>query len=129
MPVDINRVHQRSAEAIQAAMAEESANYQRASLIGDVDEAARAAQVIAGLRATTRELQGLYHEAMTPQSQRMAAPVNKYGLTEEEADVARHSYSGSTDDEKMQAYAQNRAKYRHMVQTGQYSNDQGMVKR
>ncbi|MCK1480483.1 hypothetical protein IVB27_38565 [Bradyrhizobium sp. 197] len=129
MAVDVREVQQRSAEAFSAAYSEESANYQRAALVGDTEECARSANAMAGLRATCRELDMMAQEALNPA--RPAPPVNRFGLTELEADVARNSYSapGVTDDQKMQAYAHNRAKYRHMVQTGQYSNDQGLVRR
>ena len=51
MSNDLARVYNQSMNGIQAAMAEENNNFQRAQLTGDIDEQVRASQAIAGYRA------------------------------------------------------------------------------
>ncbi|MET4372556.1 hypothetical protein ABIA99_005265 [Bradyrhizobium sp. LB12.1] len=127
MAVDVREVQARSAEAFQVAYTEESANYQRAALVGDTEECARSASAMAGLRATCRELDMMAQEALNPQ--RPALPVNRYGLTAAETDVALNSFSGVSDAEKLESYARNKSKYRGMLARGEYSNNyQGSVK-
>jgi hypothetical protein len=60
------------------------------------------------------------------QSQAQAArpAPNKYGLNDEEIDIARRSIVDSrvSDDEKQKVYSENKAKLRQMRATGQYSD-------
>ncbi|MES5485947.1 hypothetical protein QMZ05_24605 [Bradyrhizobium sp. INPA03-11B] len=141
MPIDVRQVHARSVEGFQAAYAEETAAYQRAALAGDLDEAARAAQALAGLRATMRELETLANEAMTPRQQPLAGAedlshrdvqlARHYGLTAQEIGVAKGWTNNPdlSDEDKVRQYVENRQRYRHMRATGEYRDDQGKVTR
>jgi hypothetical protein len=65
---------------------------------------------------------------------------NKYGLSPQEREIAHASFGAIKDartgrmtdlspEEKEEAYARNRAKYRGMIADGSYSNHQGLVRR
>ena len=54
---------------------------------------------------------------------------NAYGLSNEEIEVAKASHSGGTVEDRIKEYAQNKARYQHMRATGEYRDDQGMVRR
>jgi hypothetical protein len=66
-------------------------------------------------------------------AQRMPRPdSNKYGLTADEVTIARGIASGDrnmTNDERERCYAEQKAKYQHLRATGEYRDDQGMVRR
>lgn len=66
------------------------------------------------------------------QSQQAQPQGNKYGLNNDEVQVARTLSAGSTtmtNDDRERIYAENRAKYRHQRATGEYRDDQGRVTR
>jgi hypothetical protein len=63
---------------------------------------------------------------------------NKYGLSPQEAEIARNSFGpikkngrmvDMSDDDKLRSYAFNKQKYRNMIADGSYSNHQGLVTR
>jgi hypothetical protein len=110
--VDVKQVHQKSMASFQAAFADENAAYQRAAATGDVEEMSRAANVMAGLRATMRELNNMANEVMNPQP--AAVPVNGRGLTAAEAEAAK--FSGITEEE----YAKQKQKLWAMRARGEY---------
>jgi hypothetical protein len=131
-------VYNTAMSGYQAAIVEEQANYQKAQLTGDVYEAVRASQAIASLRTQANEYHKMASEharSMQPTSQPAS---NKFGLSPAEAEVARNSFGpikrngrmvDMTDDEKLEAYAKNKQRYRSMVADGSYSIDQGSVRR
>jgi hypothetical protein len=64
--------------------------------------------------------------------QQSAQPQNRYGLSKDEQEVAHGLASGDrtmTNDQREQTYAENKQKLRHMRATGQYRDDQGLVRR
>ena len=100
--------------------------YQHAEISGDVDGMAAAAQQMAGLRASARELDQMAQERYAAQPR----DVNRFGLSKDEIEVANsHPDSSMTPDQKQELYARNREKYRHMRATGEYRDDQGTVRR
>lgn len=62
-------------------------------------------------------------------SQRAQPQGNKYGLTDEEVEVAKASHGAGTDEERIAEYARNKQRYQHMRATGEYRDDQGTVRR
>jgi hypothetical protein len=54
---------------------------------------------------------------------------NRYGLSDQEIEVAKNSHGHGTVEERVAEYAANKQKYQHMRATGQYRDDQGTVKR
>lgn len=130
MAIDVGKVHARSMESFQAAFAEESAAYQRAMLSGDVDEAARAASTMAGLRATVSQLNSMAQEAYAASAPR--ADANKYGLSPDEVTIARGLASNDrnmSNDERERTYAEQKYKLQRMRADGTYRDDQGSVRR
>lgn len=106
---DVKTVHARSKASFQAALTQEMANYQQATANGDTDEQVRSAQVMAGLRASMRELDSMVAEVTQPQRQQQQQQVNEFGLTEEQAEIALKSFSAPdmSPDQKMKLYANN----------------------
>jgi hypothetical protein len=129
MAIDVRKVHERGSAAFQAAYKEAEWEYQQAAVNEDVDGMASAGMKLAGLEATYEKFNSLADRAINPAPP--GEPVNHYGLTASEVDVARNSFSAKdmTDDQKQRLYVHNKSKYRNMVATGQYSNDQGAVRR
>jgi uncharacterized coiled-coil protein SlyX len=135
---DIGEVHQRSLQGFQVALQQELAAYRQAELAGDVDEMARAAQQMAGLRASMRELNNMASEAVAmrqpppmPGSEdlprRDADLCRKYGVSPNELGVAKNwtSNPSLSDEDKVRGYVENRQRYQHMRATGAYRDDQG----
>jgi hypothetical protein len=83
---------------------------------GTMDAADRIIQADAKLAALGRIADQYVAQQQVPQG-------NRYGLNQDEQDVAKAS--GLTDEQ----YYQNRQKLRHLRATGQYRDDQGTVKR
>ena len=54
---------------------------------------------------------------------------NRWNLSAEEVEVAKASHSAGTAEERIEEYARNKQRYRHMRQTGEYRDDQGSVRR
>jgi hypothetical protein len=70
--------------------------------------------------------------------QQMQQPSNQFGLSQDEIEVAHNSfgpikrnghYVDLSKDEKERLYAEQKHKHRYMVATGQYSVNQGSVRR
>ncbi|WP_027578541.1 hypothetical protein [Bradyrhizobium sp. Ai1a-2] len=129
MALEIQKVHARSMEAYDAALADHNAAYLNAVATGDVNAAADAAMFMAAIQANRANLNALAHQALNPPPPRV--PTNQYGLTAEEQDIAHSSFSDPrmTKDDMEKLYAHNKQRYWHMRQTGQYSVDQGSLKR
>lgn len=123
---DIREVHRRSVHGIQVAIEEASIAYRQAEIYDDVDGMAHAAQQMAGLRASARELDMMARDAYAAQPRN----VNRFGLSKDEIEVANtHPDSSMTQDQKQEVYARNKQRYQHMRQTGEYRDDQGSVRR
>jgi hypothetical protein len=126
---DMKRIAEMSylsyASAIQGAVAE----FKQAQLAGDDQSMVDAANRIASLRSAQQQVIPMYNEAVNPAP--AAPPVNRYGLTATEAEVAKNFTHdpGLSEDDKMRTYAEQRNRLRHMRQTGEYRDDQGVVKR
>jgi hypothetical protein len=66
------------------------------------------------------------------QSQQQAPRGNKYGLSQDEPEVARSLAKGDdrlSDDQRLQTYATNKQRYRQARADGSYRDDQGRVTR
>lgn len=127
---DLRQIHERSLRGFQLAMEEAASAYRQADLANDVDGAARAAQEMAGLKASMDALNNMAREAYAQQMPR--ADANKYGLTPDEVTIARGIASGDrnmTNDERERTYAEQKAKLSHMRMTGEYRDDHGRVTR
>jgi hypothetical protein len=135
--VDLRKVHARGIQSMQMAYEEAAAEYRQAQLAEDTDGMASAAMRMAGLEATVEKFNNMANRAMNPQPGPM--PTNRYGLTPDEVEVAKNSFGAIrdrdghlvdlSDDQKFEIYARNKARYRHMRQTGEYRDDQGQVRR
>src|SRR5581483_8430654 len=127
--VDIGKVHQRSVQDFQAAFQDAQAEFQQANIADDVEGAAFAAQKMAALRASMKELNGMATEYVA--SRQAAQPSNRYGLSPEEVEVAKNFTADPrmSEDQKLATYAEQKAKYQHQRATGQYRDDQGTVRR
>ena len=76
------------------------------------------------------EYKALNARANTYISQQQMQPQrHPSGLSDAEIEVAKNSHGHGTVEERIQDYARNREKYRHMRATGQYRDDQGSLKR
>lgn len=104
----------------QSALIQEQAAFQQAQISGDLDEQVRASQSMASLRSQAKEYQALASEHA--RSIQAAQPMNRFGLSPEEIEIAHKSFSttGATKEEKERLYAENRAKLHRMRSTGEY---------
>ena len=126
-------VYRTAMAGYQSALVQEEAAYRQAQLAGDFQESVRASQAMASYRAAMNE----YHNmaAQHAASTRAAAPSNKYGLTEEEVDIALKSVVDRddlvdrqrggyrvrfSDEDKLRSYAENKAKLAQMRRDGRY---------
>lgn len=126
----IKEVHERSLQGFQLAMQEANVAYQQAAMYDDLEGMAAAAQQLAGLRASARELEIMARDAYSAQQPR--ADANRYGLSADEVIIARGIASGDrnmTNDERERTYAEQKARLSHMRLTGEYRDDQGQVRR
>jgi hypothetical protein len=140
---DIQQIHGRAVEGMDAAMQTEIAAFQQTRLAGDMDAMAASAQRIAGMRATTRELGAMAQEelnrrAAPPQiagaddmSRRDIGLCQKFGISPNELGVAKNWTSDPkmSDEAKISTYLENRARLQHARATGAYRDDQGRVTR
>jgi hypothetical protein len=114
---------------IDAAQAQASAELEAARHSEDADRVNEAANAILALdlqrNALAQRAQGYAGQ------QRQAAqeqPGSRYGLSPEQAEIARKSLIDRpdlppmTDDQKYETYAKNRQKYHSMLADGRYSN-------
>jgi hypothetical protein len=124
---DIRRIAELSVASYQAAIQQEMASFQQAKIANDELAMVESANRIASYRAAANQVPQMYAEAMNPAP--AAPPTNKYGLTAAEAEVARNwSQDPSlSEHDKMQTYAEQKNRYRHMRQTGEYDDSQGRV--
>jgi hypothetical protein len=137
---DYNKVHQRSLQSLQSALAQENILYQQAYSNGDVDEMAQAAQNMAGMRATMRELNTMHREvtaapSVAPGNPDMSARdqdlCRHYGLSGEDLTIAK-GWTGDTripDTERDETYLRNKQRYQTARANGSYRDDQGYVRR
>ncbi|SRR5579871_2109787 len=128
--VDLKNVHARGVQSIQLAYEEAASEYRQAQIAQDEDAMAASAMKMAGLEAMAEKFNGMANRAMAQSAQ----PVNKYGLSPEEIDIARNSfgaikqgrgYVDLSDDEKQRLYYENREKYRSMLASGKISRQGG----
>ena len=135
------QVYDEAMGGINAAMAEESANFQRATATGDVAEQVRASQAVAGYRALSNE----YHRMAQEHANSMnAPPAGSEDLPREDADLARrYGLTGSElsiakgwtadpnipPEAKVREYLSQRQRYRQARADGSYRDDQGRVTR
>lgn len=128
MSSDLRKVYQTSMAGYQAALLDEQQAFQRASAVGDVDEQVRASQALAALRVTMKEYDAMARDHARTQQ---APQGNKWGLSNDESEIARNSFGSQdlTNDQREEIYARNKAKYRSMLADGTYSNSQGSVRR
>lgn len=87
-----------------------------------------AAERILNLDLQRQALAARAQSYMTAQTVRQM-DGNKYGLSQDELDVANSSFSDLPPEERQRIYAENRARYQHLRATGQYRDDQGSVRR
>jgi hypothetical protein len=124
---DMRRIAEMSYQSYQAAIQGAVAEFQQAKLAGDEQVMVDAANRIASFRSAQQQIPLMYQEAVNPAP--AAPPVNKYGLTEAEAEVAKNFTHdpGLSVDDKMRTYAEQKTRYRHMRATGEYDDSQGRV--
>jgi hypothetical protein len=116
------------AENLQAQQQLAAAELEAARIVDDAEGVHAAADRILHLDLMRNAL-GVraqnYVNAQITQSQ-----GNRYGLSQDELDVAHGSFGTSmSKDEKERLYAENKARYQHMRATGVYRDDQGSVRR
>ncbi|MGJ4939297.1 hypothetical protein ACQR1W_01885 [Bradyrhizobium sp. HKCCYLS1011] len=124
-----DEIYRQAMAGYRSAIVEQQAAFERATLAGDVDEQIRASQELAALRVQANE----YHAMCVQHAETMrpAPQASKYGLSEQEREVAHNwtSDASLSNDERERIYAEQRAKYRQMRADGSYRDDQGMVRR
>jgi hypothetical protein len=109
---DMRRIAEMSVASYQAAIQQEVANFKQAQLAGDELEMVGAANKIASYRSAMQQIPRMLEEATNP-----AQPgprVNRYGLTEEESEIAK--LSGISDEQ----YLQNRQRLHGLRAAGLY---------
>jgi hypothetical protein len=138
---DIQEVHGRASDGMNAAIQAENAAFQQARLAGDLDSMAGSAQRIAGMRATISQLNAMAAEEIN----RRAAPppggddlsrrdqqlATFYGLSAAEIGVAKN-WTGDpnlSDEDKVRSYVENRARYQRTLASGERREDQGMQRK
>jgi hypothetical protein len=127
MPYDYSSIMTAQAERIAADQARAAADLEAARLAEDPDATMYHAGRILELDA---QRDALAVRANNFVSQQSAQPQrHPSGLSDEEIAVAKASHSGGTADQRIQEYAQNKARYQHLRATGQYRDDQGTVRR
>jgi hypothetical protein len=139
---DVLKAHERSVQGMQSALTQASADYQSAQAIGDLDGMAQHEMTIAGLRATLHQMAQMEREHAAPPAplvdrngqelrEHDANLCRRYRLTPADLETAKgwtadHRLS---DQEKVETYLKNRARYQDMRATGRYRDDQGLVRR
>jgi hypothetical protein len=110
---------------IDAAQAQAAADLESARHAEDADRVNEAANVILQLdlqRNALRERAQGYNAAQ------QSAPQNRYGLSQEEREIAHASFTDRKDmppmslEDRERAYAVSKNKYRSMLANGSYSN-------
>lgn len=113
----------------RSALIQAQAEYQQAVVSGDTSAQATASMDIARLNRDMND----YHAFAVDHANSLqaAAPRNKYGLSPQEQEAARKSFSrgslgrndpGMTLDDMDRSYAENKARLRRLRQTGEYPN-------
>ncbi len=126
---DPREIHRMSIASYQSVLANENANYMQAQAANDMEGMVDSANRMAGYRASMRELDRMLAEAIHPQPQR--GPVDRYGLTESEREVAKNFTQDPrmSEEDKLRTYAEQKARYQRARATGAYRDDQGRVTR
>jgi hypothetical protein len=121
------KVYDQAMAGYGEAIADHEHEYRKASMRNDTDAMASAAMEIAALRVQAKEFDALARE----DARGMQASIpkgNKYGLTDEEVEIARSSIvdrprvTNLSEDDKQKLYAENKQKLAEMRRTGQYSD-------
>ena len=115
---DDKQIYQNVMAGYEAALLEQHNAYQQARIMDDSSAQVEAAMNMADIRARRAEFNNMAREAMTPRS--ASAPVNKYGLTQQEVETAHASHSYGTKEEREQSYAMQKDKLRRMRASGEY---------
>ncbi|WP_315737962.1 hypothetical protein [Bradyrhizobium sp. SZCCHNR1093] len=117
-------------ERIQQEKAQQAAELEAGRYAEDPDRVNYAANRILELDAQEA---ALAQRANTFYTQAPAMKQNPHGLTDEEVEVARNSFTRTdmqmTDEKRLELYARQKARYQEMRRTGQYRDDQGVVVR
>ena len=130
MPYEHDQVIRAQYNRLAAERARAHGDYEAARLDEDADATMYAADRIVECDAKLGALNQIANTYIAGQSRAQAA--NKYGLSKDEVEVAHGFARGDrtmTNEQREATYAQNKDKLRHMRATGQYRDDQGVVRR
>jgi hypothetical protein len=120
VPYDHKDVITAQAKELAADRAQALVDYERANSFDDGAGVMAAADRIIEIDAKTTALNGIARNLVMQQ----AAPRgNRFGLTQDELDIAKSCRQ--TDEE----YARNKDRLQYLRATGQYRDDQGTVRR
>jgi len=133
----------RNKVTFQSAIRQANAEYAAAESIGDQDAMDAAWARMGGLQATWDKMDALaWQDAAQINGPLVGADGNEiprrdaelcraFGVSPNELSIAKNWTADSkmSDADKVRGYVENRARYQHMRATGQYRDDQGVVKR
>jgi hypothetical protein len=142
MPFDYSAIMQAQYERIAADQAQAAAELEAARQIEDAHGTHTAATRILELDAQANALAQRANQYVARQSAPMMpgsedlshrdiALCQKYGISPTELPVAKGWTADPrlSDEAKVEQFAQNRARYQHARASGQYRDDQGVVRR
>ncbi|WP_316225061.1 MULTISPECIES: hypothetical protein [unclassified Bradyrhizobium] len=116
------------AQRIAAERSQQVAELEAGRMAEDPDRVAYAANRILELDAQEA---ALAQRANTYYTQAPAMRQNPHGLTDDEVEVARNSFTRSdmnlSDEQRLELYARQKARLQELRRTGQYRDDQGTV--
>lgn len=104
---------------------------------GDTEGMAEALKEMAATKVQMRQAEEI--AVQDARVMRSVQPQNRYGLSADEVQIAKDMASNDRElsamlpdaalERRMQIYAEQKAKYQQMRQTGEYRDDQGTVRR
>lgn len=129
MAFDYAAIMQAQDDRISADQMRATAEFEAARLGEDPEAVMAASQRILELDAQRAALMQRAQQFMASQQNARSEPSNKWGLTDEEVEVAKASHSAGTTEQRIEEYARNKQRYQSMRASGQYRDDQGTVRR
>lgn len=108
---------------------------QRAQATADLEAARISEDSYSTMEASNRIVDADMRRAQVDQianryvaSQQQAPQGNRYGLSQDEVDIAKNMFSGDSrmkQEDREKIYAEQKSRLRHLRATGQYRDDQG----
>jgi len=115
-----SQYEQQAAQRAQALADLEAARYNE-----DAGGVMDAANRIVDVDQRRTALDRIANQFASQQQQQQQPQGNRWNLSNEEVAVAKASHSGGSEEERIEEYARNKQKLRHLRSTGEYSDSQG----